>query len=83
MKGVSIIRGMKIPFFVAVTVALFFVTTPPLLAADSKQSRDEMVLEDRAELLENDTWIYNDIEKAKAVAKAANKPLMIVFRCIP
>ncbi|MDF1741793.1 MAG: hypothetical protein P1U86_21705 [Verrucomicrobiales bacterium] len=74
---------MKIPFFVALAVALPFVTVPLLLAADSKQSRDEMVLEDRAELIGNDTWIYNDLEKAKAVAKAANKPLMIVFRCIP
>ncbi len=74
---------MKIPFFVATAGALALFTTPTLFAAETKQSRDEMVLEDRDELLKSDTWIYNDLDKAKVAAKAGKKPLMIVFRCIP
>lgn len=74
---------MKIPFFIAAFSATFVVGVSGLFAADTKKTRDEMVLEDRDELLKNDTWIYNDLDKAKAAAKAANKPLMIVFRCIP
>ena len=30
-----------------------------------------------------DSWIYNDLEKGFAEAKAAGKPLMVVYRCIP
>ena len=35
------------------------------------------------ELQTSDTWIYNDLAKAKEAAEATGKPLMIVFRCIP
>lgn len=30
-----------------------------------------------------DGWIYNNLDKGFAEAKAANKPLMVVLRCIP
>lgn len=30
-----------------------------------------------------DFWVYNDIEKARAIAKQTNKPLFVTFRCIP
>lgn len=30
-----------------------------------------------------DGWIYNDLDKGFAEAKAAGKPLMVVLRCIP
>ncbi len=30
-----------------------------------------------------DHWIYNDLARGFAEAKASNKPMMIVFRCIP
>jgi hypothetical protein len=53
------------------------------LSADGKKTRDEMVIEDRDELQNDDTWIYNDVEKAKEAAAAAGKPMMVVFRCIP
>ena len=32
---------------------------------------------------EDATWIYNDLGKGFAQAKDSNKPLMVVFRCIP
>ncbi|MBI3463681.1 MAG: hypothetical protein HY000_11580 [Planctomycetes bacterium] len=28
-------------------------------------------------------WIYDDIPKAFAQAKATGKPLLVVFRCVP
>lgn len=52
------------------------------LSAD-KKSRDEMVIEDRDELQDDQTWIYNDIAKAREAAAAAGKAMMVVFRCIP
>ena len=30
-----------------------------------------------------DAWIYNDLDKGIAEARAAKKPLMVVYRCIP
>lgn len=74
---------MKIPFFIALFGALTAASASTVFAADTKKTRDEMVIEDREELSKDDSWIYNDLEKAKSAAKAANKPLMIVFRCIP
>lgn len=28
-------------------------------------------------------WIYDDLDKGFARAKASGKPLMVVFRCVP
>jgi hypothetical protein len=53
----------------------------PLLAQE--KSRDELVLEDRANLKGNAEWIYDDFETAKERAQASGKPMMIVLRCIP
>ena len=74
---------MKIPFFAPCFLAAFGLVIPTAEAADTKKSRDEMVLEDRDELSKDDSWIYNDLAKAKETAKEVGKPLMIVFRCIP
>ncbi len=60
------------------TVFLLFAATP--LAA---QDRDTKVRNDRQTYGTTGDWIYNDIEEGLGVAKAANKPLMVVFRCIP
>ena len=63
--------------------AAFFVSSGFAIAAEKKKTRDEQVIDDRNELQNNDTWIYNDLSKAKEAAKTAGKPMMIVFRCIP
>ena len=52
-------------------------------AEEKKKTRDEMVLDDRAALKDSEAWIYNDLEKGYAEARATGKPLMIVHRCIP
>lgn len=45
--------------------------------------RDDQVKKDKADLKDNEVWIYNDMERAFSLARAANKPLFIVYRCIP
>ena len=54
-----------------------------LQAEEKKKTRDEMVLDDRTALQEDDHWIYNDLAKGFETAKALGKPLMVVHRCIP
>lgn len=48
-----------------------------------KKSRDDKVRDDRAELKNDQSWYYDDLEKAIDVAASENKPLMAVLRCIP
>jgi hypothetical protein len=49
----------------------------------SAQDRKALVRQDREKFQTSTDWVYNDLEKAQAAAKAANKPLFVVFRCIP
>jgi hypothetical protein len=51
----------------------------PLLAQD----RDTMVRNDRESFRASQDWIYNDLDVGIAAAKAAGKPLLVVFRCVP
>ncbi len=30
-----------------------------------------------------DLWVYNDIESARLIARAQNKPMFVTFRCVP
>jgi hypothetical protein len=47
------------------------------------QDRVTKVQNDRKEFSDDEQWIYNDLPRAFAQAKASGKPLMVVFRCIP
>jgi hypothetical protein len=49
----------------SILVSVTSVATILAYAADGKKTRDEMVIEDREKLQNNDTWIYNDLAKAK------------------
>ncbi|MEZ5301974.1 MAG: hypothetical protein R3F11_15210 [Verrucomicrobiales bacterium] len=71
---------MKTPLAI---LALAAFSLGSALADEPKKTRDEMVRDDIANLETREDWIYNDLEKAAAEAKAAGKPMMIVFRCIP
>jgi hypothetical protein len=51
--------------------------------ATAWQDRDTKVRNDRKAFEGKDAWIYNDLDSGTRAAKAANKPLMVVFRCIP
>lgn len=54
-----------------------------LLVPVGPQDRDTLVRNDREQYGAGDDWIYNDLERGLAEAKSADKPLMVVFRCIP
>lgn len=67
-------RGLVFSLFLLVCCG-----SPPLVAQD----RATKVRGDRTQLAEDDLWVYNDLSKALAEAKRTNRPLMVVFRCIP
>ncbi len=47
------------------------------------QDRDAKVRNDRKAFEASRDWIYNDLGEGVRAAKAAGKPLLVVFRCIP
>lgn len=57
-------------------LSALFVGTAVLVA----ETRDERVLRDRRELLEDESWVYNDLAKGFQQAAQTGKPLLIVFR---
>ena len=61
------------PFVLSVVLLVLFVGEG---AAQTLQN----ALED-AEV--GDHWIYNDLDAGIARAKSENKPLFVVFRCVP
>jgi len=47
------------------------------------QTRDQMVLSDRDNVLGGGKWIYNDFTKGLDEARSTGKPLLVVLRCVP
>lgn len=47
------------------------------------QTRDEQIRQDKKDLADDDSWYYDDFEKATEVALQQKKPMMVVLRCIP
>ena len=47
------------------------------------QTRDQMVLSDRDNVLGGGKWIYNDLTKGLEEAQRTGKPLLVVLRCVP
>ncbi len=45
--------------------------------------REEQVRQDMKTVGNDPNWIYNDLSKGIAEAKRQNKPMLVVFRCIP
>lgn len=58
----------------------FFLAANSLPAA---QTRDQMVLSDRDNVLGGGKWIYNDVTKGLDEARRTGKPLLVVLRCVP
>lgn len=51
--------------------------------AQEKKDRNTLVRDDRSRVLQDGFWIYNDVDKGLAQAQATDKPLLVIFRCIP
>jgi serine protease Do len=47
------------------------------------QDRETKVRTDRTRIETDKYWIYNDLNAGIELAKKTNKPLLVVFRCIP
>lgn len=47
------------------------------------QNREEKVRNDKKKIEAAGYWVYNDVAKGFAEAKATGKPLLVVLRCIP
>ena len=65
--------------FFAVAISPF---TPNLFAA-TVPDRRAAVLDDRAKMENNESWIYNDWKRGFEEAKRTGKPLLVVLRCVP
>ncbi len=64
------------------TAALLLTLAGPA-AAQQPNPREKKVRDDKAKVEAAGYWIYNDLPKARAEAKATGKPIVAVFRCIP
>ncbi|HYH67361.1 MAG TPA: Trx7/PDZ domain-containing (seleno)protein [Urbifossiella sp.] len=63
------------------TSALLLALAGP--AAAQVPPREKKVRDDKAKVEAAGYWIYNDLPKARAEAKATGKPIVAVLRCIP
>ena len=55
-------------------------TGSSVFAQNVQQTRDMAVRNDVKKFQDDDSWVYDDFEKAIAVAKETERPLMVVFR---
>ncbi len=72
-------RSLMRPFRCLLLVLLL----PSLALAQPEKSREQKVRDDRAKVVADGFWIYNDLPKAFAEARRTKKPLLVVLRCIP
>ena len=52
-------------------------------AAPAQTPREQKVRDDKRRVEAGGYWIYNDLPRAFAEARAAGKPVLVVLRCIP
>src|SRR5690349_10089446 len=64
---------------ILLVLGLFFFAADRLPAQD----RDTKVRNDRKTFEASHDWIYNNLDEGIRAAKAADKPLFVVLRCIP
>ncbi len=72
---------MRIPFLISFALCSF--ASLSALQAQPKKDRNTLVRDDRARVLGDGFWIYNDVDKGLAEAQSTSKPLLVIFRCIP
>lgn len=65
--------------------AIWMPTLSLLLAAaavaqSTQNKRDTAVREDKQHLVDDESWFYDDLDKALAAAAETKRPLLVVFR---
>ena len=48
-----------------------------------QNQRERAVRDDKQDLAADQSWIYDDLAAALAAAKEADKPIMVLIRCLP
>jgi len=64
--------------FLLCTLGLVEIALPQV-----QKERERKVHADKQQFQEQDFWIYDNLEVAFEVAAEQQKPLLVVFRCIP
>lgn len=64
-------------------IALLGLTVAAAAAHAQGIDRKAKVLNDRDQFAKSLDWVYNDLDAGIRAAKAAQKPLLVIYRCIP
>jgi serine protease Do len=64
-------------------IGVFFGLLVTCHILSAAEDRDTKVRNDRKDVLEAGTWIYNDLAKGIDEGKRTGKPLLVTVRCIP
>ncbi len=57
--------------------------TVSMAHAQDRQARQKARLQTDRDVSGAENWVYNDLEKAVAQARKDDKPILVLFRCIP
>jgi thioredoxin-related protein len=64
-------------------VVLSVLILPTLSVIAAPEDRATKVRNDKEQYGNDDRWVYNDLAKGIDEAKKTNKPMLVIFRCIP
>ncbi len=76
-------KGDKIMTRRAISMSIVLIGCLAMVRVAQGQDRATKVLKDREQVLEQGSWVYNDLAAGIAEAKKTGKPLLVVLRCIP
>ena len=68
---------------ISLRVVLAVLILPAWLALAAAEDRATKVRNDKEQYGDDDRWVYNDLARGIEEARKANKPILVVFRCIP
>lgn len=57
--------------------------TVSMAHAQDRKARQKTRLKTDREVSGAENWVYNDLDKAVAQARKDDKPILVLFRCIP
>ncbi len=68
----------------ALAICMTFATSSAMnRSAVAQNQREQVVKQDKQKVSQDESWYYNDLDKAFAAARKENKPLLILVRCVP
>jgi serine protease Do len=67
----------------SILLPLYIIFSLSIQAHAQQPTREEKVRADKEKVESQGFWIYNDLDKAFALARQSGKPILVVLRCIP